>query len=517
MRTRATHQPPGRGPRAGHAVDESSTDPAPAAAALHLLTARRVLGLQRSVGNTAMTGAVAIATAAHHEDASVQRAPEAPLAERYRDAVAAGRWEEAAVLLNGFNDPDIERLADQLTPEQRKAMRLAAPEWNHRVRRPLLIRDFNRAVTTGQWEEAAMLLNGFNDADIRLLASKLEPGQIGPLMHGAIAAMTGVSLTRTLAGVRDRYSAVSTDPVGTKTLTVVAAMREAGLPFTAASAYTKLSLGVQARPGEAQPTSDDDVRVFAAAMGGPQSAEGAILGGSQLAGVGGGIGGAPGPVVPDQLEKGNLAHSLIGDLYATLNPPTLVDMSVADILTYARRVPGLAKAIRRTTSDLFQNFDMRPDITDLGRMEIFEIKPAGSMPLAVAEAKLYVELFDALGLSEISFKLGNPGNRGATGMIPGPDETLVWASPLPGAIGYAFVKPPDAPRQVQERIRNGVYEPGLDLGPESAIAFGIAAAGALALLPEVSAATFAAYGPLIARLVAAATAAGQAVPEFATR
>ncbi len=184
-----------------------------------------------------------------------------------------------------------------------------------------------------------------------------------------------------------------------------------------------------------------------------------------------------------------------------------------DILAFAKgKVPGLAKAVSAAKADLFTNLDMRPDITDLGKMQIFEIKPVGSAALAVAEAKLYVDLFNGLGLDEISFSLGNPGNRGTSGTIPGPDETLVWASPLPGAILYAFVRPPEYPAREQERIRTGAYEPGLQLGVETIVGVGLGAVAGLAVLAEVSAATLASYGPMLERLIEAARAAGQPVP-----
>jgi hypothetical protein len=226
--------------------------------------------------------------------------------------------------------------------------------------------------------------------------------------------------------------------------------------------------------------------------------------------------GAPKPLQPEQLERGNLAHQLIGDTYCEANPPSVFDLSVFDVLGFAKgKVSGLSKAIKGAQADLFTNLDMRPDIVDLGKLEIFEIKPAGSTELAVAEATEYVELFNGLDLEQLTFSLGNPGNPGTEGMIPGPDEIIVWASPLPGAIVYEYVRPPESPRRVQERIKSGAYEEGLGLGPESIIALGFAAAGLVVAAGEVSATVFAGYETLIPTLVRAVQLAGQVVPKLA--
>lgn len=448
---------------------------------------------------------------------SVQRkedTTEAPLIDRYRAALSAGNWTLAAILLNGFSDADIQaRVNDtaELPPSSRLQLRLHTPEWGFRVRRPLLVLDYEDARTSGRWADAATLLNGFSDPDIQLLASQLNADEVGPMVHGARQVMEGPSLYRVLKGIAHRYDEVSPDPPGTRVLTVVGLMQTAGMPVQAASAYVQLKLGVRvaadtAESGGSQQTSPDlstDVNVFSAAM----TSAGAMA----MAGTSG----APKRLQPEQMEKGNLAHPLIGDTYCTLNPPSVYDWSVIDILGLVKgRVPGLAKAITAAQADLFTNLDMRPDIVDFGKSQIFEIKPVGSTAQAVAEAEEYVEIFDSLGISNLTFTLGQPGNPGTEGTIPGPDEVLVWASPLPGAIVYTFVRPPENPRRVRERIKSGAYERGLGLGPETVTALGFGAVAVVVALPEVSAAVAARYETLIPTLAKAAQLAGQAVPEL---
>ncbi len=165
-----------------------------------------------------------------------------PLIDRYRTALATSKWTEAAVLLNGFSDADIQaRVSDtvELPPSSRVELRLHTPEWAFRVRRPLLIADYNDARAAGRWSDAATLLNGFNDEDIRLLASQLPPAEVGPMVHGAREAMEGISLERVLNGIARRYDEVSPDEPGTKVITVTSLMQAAGLPASAASAYVQ--------------------------------------------------------------------------------------------------------------------------------------------------------------------------------------------------------------------------------------------------------------------------------------
>ena len=150
----------------------------------------------------------------------------------------------------------------------------------------------------------------------------------------------------------------------------------------------------------------------------------------------------------------------------------------------------------------------------MGRLQIFEIKKIGSTAQAVSEAKLYIELFDSLNIPGLQFTLGNPGNPGTQGTVPGPDEILVWGSPLPGAIVYTFVRPPENPRSVQDRITNGAYEPGLGLGPQAFIALGCAGVALGTSIPEISAAAVASYETLLPILIPATRSAGQAIPKL---
>jgi hypothetical protein len=98
----------------------------------------------------------------------------------YQACVRTARWEQAATLLNGFNDADIATRAAALSPEQVQRMLAATPAGMARVRAALLDVRYQAAVAAGQWAVAAENLNGFNDADIiaRLRALSIDQSTV---------------------------------------------------------------------------------------------------------------------------------------------------------------------------------------------------------------------------------------------------------------------------------------------------------------------------------------------------
>jgi hypothetical protein len=103
----------------------------------------------------------------------------------YQAAVAAHNWSEAAVRLNGFDDADIAARVSALSPADRDAVRAATPDWAFRVRSALLDASFQTAIAGAAWDQAALLLNAFNDPDIALRVSRLNPSQLLALRKAA--------------------------------------------------------------------------------------------------------------------------------------------------------------------------------------------------------------------------------------------------------------------------------------------------------------------------------------------
>ena len=63
--------------------------------------------------------------------------------------------------------------------------------------------DFIEAVRLGQWEKAAITINGFNDSDIARHVGQLNHDQLIWLYTAALGAMSGVSQTRVLTPITD--------------------------------------------------------------------------------------------------------------------------------------------------------------------------------------------------------------------------------------------------------------------------------------------------------------------------
>lgn len=421
-----------------------------------------------------------------------QQAPGASVGELDSDlatAKDAGRWEEVATILNGMSDADIAaRVAvDRLPKPDRDRLHSAIPEWAHRVRGAVLSLDYTEALSARDFTAAAVAVNGFDDDGIRSRTAALDASVVLDFYNAAAEAMSGASLRRVLDGLRDRYQQVSNDPLGTKTLTIVSMMQDAGVDASAALAFVRLQLGlVPDGTGEKQSQTTEDVATDVGRM----------------------LAGAAGP--PLQLEAGNLAHSLIGGVYVSLNPLSFYDLPIA---AYAARLANKFKA-PGATKDLLANLDMRPDIVDLTRLQIYEIKPFTAQALAVAEMRDYVDLMDGI-LKQSVFMPGDRFNPGTTMALPfsaqGKSGVLIWGCPVPGAILYRFLPTEEEPNA--EREREKLHEPGSQY--EASVTAAAAVVVPLVIVGAEAMAALGAYEGLIGMLGGAVRLAGQAIPRIA--
>jgi hypothetical protein len=131
----------------------------------------------------------------------------ATLKANYEAAVKKSDWDQAALLLNGFNDADIlsrlKRLGDAQREELYKGALRSMPGWHGRVTQPItklnaelarvaeLKANYEAAVKKPDWEQAALLLNGFNDTDILSRVKGLNTTQREDLYQGALKSMPG--------------------------------------------------------------------------------------------------------------------------------------------------------------------------------------------------------------------------------------------------------------------------------------------------------------------------------------
>jgi hypothetical protein len=462
---------------------------------LDLNTRSRVLTrLQRDLGNANVA-----ALLRQHAEAPPRTAEE--LDRDYRAALGKD-WARAGELLNGFNDKDIEIRTRELGPEQRDAMKQALPEWNSRVRAALLDRSYEAAMAAGDWQGVAIHLNGFNTEGIDERLGKIkELETLDKIFEGARTGMSGVSQRRILDGVARAYQRNGvTDPTGTYVLKIVDMMQKRGVDADIATKFVQQQLHVKIAGG-ASPGGGDvagekrssAVKVLSAAMGAAVAAA----------------------VEPTMLAEGRLAHTLIGAEYAKLNPPSLVDPTLITIVRALKRAKAFYDALyARIPEDLLESLAVRPDILDLGKMQVYEIKSIQSAKLAVPEMLEYIELLESFKIKDFLFHPGSPTNPGTSGVLPAGPGWLVWACPWPGGIVYEFLLQPENPWHARERLpAEARGESGVGVETITGLGLvGVAAAGALAEV-EIPAAVVGGFERLIPVLADAARAAGQRLPQ----
>jgi hypothetical protein len=184
----------------------------------------RVLALQRQAGNQAVAAMLSpspprIARLQTRED--LDRQYHSHLNER------PPNWDDAARDLNGFNDADIRERVRDLDPDQLDPIKAASERVNgasaHRIRTPILERQWRTAVQRRNWRTAATYLNGFNHEDIDRLLGAMDPDDLMhlddevlktdyPLISAQAAPIRTAGEPRRLADLDRRYR----DAVGRK-------------------------------------------------------------------------------------------------------------------------------------------------------------------------------------------------------------------------------------------------------------------------------------------------------------
>jgi hypothetical protein len=124
------------------------------------------------------------------------------------------------------------------------------------------------------------------------------------------------------------------------------------------------------------------------------------------------------------------------------------------------------RAIGRTTTASTADLSLKPDIANLTKLHLYEIKPASSASLAVAEATMYQQILVGLG---IPMALGPTNEPGTAGVVPAPAGVYVFESPAPGAITYQYrrarVVPVPVPEPDKSRETSRFRLPRFELRP----------------------------------------------------
>ena len=192
-------------------------------------------------------------------------------------------------------------------------------------------------------------------------------------------------------------------------------------------------------------------------------------------GTGGGGGTPSGRPQPPQLRIGNLAHRLIAGFYRAAHSGDVVFTNYYGMKRLILEMSALHSVSYNVAALSAEEQRKKPDITNLSRPHLYEIKPAALAGLAAAEAAEYIAFFAKAGIIMPPGPVGEPGTNG-TIPIP-PIGFFSFDSPDPGIILYGLrvrMKAAQAAAQSKAESLTGAQEVGLVI-----LAVGVVAAAVL--------------------------------------
>ncbi|HEX4420356.1 MAG TPA: hypothetical protein VH165_20715 [Kofleriaceae bacterium] len=251
-----------------------------------------------------------------------------------------------------------------------------------------------------------------------------------PLLQRAGVAIDGVSRDQQLQILEYLLYRGGVSVEATMLMEGVVAMRSGADLDTAAASHEQLPTGAG--------------RGAADEAGAPASDEHAI--GASIGAVAAG-GGAPAPINPgpwaqpgDQpggLYVGISAHDAIGESYRAAHVGDRMFFNHTPLSSILGVFESLAKRNLNPSALAKDELLRRPDIVNLKRKHLYEIKPAAAQAAASTKAKMYLSLFERAG-ADIS--LGPMGEPGTSGGLPAPAGVFMFQSPEPGVITYEYRK-----------------------------------------------------------------------------
>lgn len=153
---------------------------------------------------------------------------------------------------------------------------------------------------------------------------------------------------------------------------------------------------------------------------------------------------APPPITPGPWEKpenepaelyiGRSAHRDIARHYVVAHTTerVLTNHTPMYIIVETLRRMGKVKIVHPISES---EGLLRPDITNLSALHIYEIKPSARLAEARARVAMYVGVLKKAG---ITISLGPAGAPGTSGYLPAPGGVFIFTSPEPGIITYDY-------------------------------------------------------------------------------
>jgi len=181
----------------------------------------------------------------------------------------------------------------------------------------------------------------------------------------------------------------------------------------------------------------------AGAPGGEEQATGTAMGASV-------VGGAPALINPSPWSPpgnqpggfyvGNEAHNEIAKVYEAAHPGDRVFTNADSISGILKLLTNLVKKNgTKANADTLAEDELarRPDIANMTRRHLYEIKPATAQAEAAAKARMYLAIFEKAG---VEMTLGPTAEPGTAGGLPAPAGVFMFRSPEPGVITYEYRK-----------------------------------------------------------------------------
>lgn len=147
----------------------------------------------------------------------------------------------------------------------------------------------------------------------------------------------------------------------------------------------------------------------------------------------------PGPFAPPgkqpvPLYIGNDAHKAIADHYQRLHRGEIVRSNSVPISTLLEILEAQGHQVDRS-SLTEQELDRRPDILNVTRLCLYEIKPESAAGAGQGQAAMYISILAKAG---VAVSLGPSNDPGTSGQLPAPGGVFLFQSVRPGVIEYQY-------------------------------------------------------------------------------
>lgn len=160
----------------------------------------------------------------------------------------------------------------------------------------------------------------------------------------------------------------------------------------------------------------------------------------------GALGKAPAPIEPSPWTKppdqpgslyiGNEAHKGIAGQYRNAHRGEAVFINNVKVTKILERAADYGHSLNPGALSADEHARM-PDILNLSKLYLYEIKPEAYAAEGKAKLALYLGIFGKAGLA---LSPGPSQDAGTSGALPAPDGVYIFHSPEPGLITYAYRK-----------------------------------------------------------------------------